>query len=114
MEIKTITPFEYTRDGYRDKVRNGLALVMCRCEYGDLYTVKRIRKNKYDVTIIMQDWTWQTQRSERKSEFDLCLQVIEPIDYDALRQRLAEIMLALPDDEVLNELLTNGWELDSA
>jgi len=111
MKISKITPYEYLEDGYREKVKAGEVLIWYRSEDDTLYTVKGIQKNKHDVSIITRSWTWSSTVRFRASMYDDCLNII-PLDYDAIRQQLAEIMIELPDGEALYMWLNNNFDLE--
>jgi hypothetical protein len=104
MIIKTITPIEYLRGGYKT------AIVLIQDNYGDLCRIECVRPGKehYEVQTITGDYGIVRLRPYQHG-----LIVIESPDYNVLRQRLADIMLALPDEAVIQEFVDNGWELES-
>jgi hypothetical protein len=109
MQIKTITPIEFDRDGYRQQWKDGKIVVLLNkdgwlMERADMI-LKSSHGESYDIyTIDSGDYRFGLRPYEHG------LIIISEPDYDELRRQLVELVLKMPDSEVIYELCQNDWK----
>lgn len=109
MNIKTITPVEFDRDGYRRRWIADEIMVLAYLEGGTKDGIDIIAK-KDDY---YQIWCWDSgDYSYKMRPYEHSLIIIENPDYDELRRQLSKLVLNIPDCDVIYELAQNGWRPD--
>lgn len=107
MEIKIITPVEFDRDGYRQQWLAHEIIVLLMKDDWSLQRVDCVSKGKKSYSINTYDsgdYTFWLRPYEHG------LIIIRDPDYDELRRQLSQLVLTIPDEDVIYQLCETDWQ----